>query len=110
MVARRFWGGANDCLVFGNKTYMLISATVGFFMRVCVDLIKVSGDFTQHSGRLFQPCPMEMHSNVNDGDVNTGWLLGTRPNNMRIDFGQVRNVQYIQFWKNADQSDNVAVG
>ena len=63
-----------------------------FFICVCVDLLKVSGDFTQHSGRLFQPCPMEMHSNVNDGDVNTGWLLGTRPNNVRIDFGQVRNV------------------
>jgi len=45
MVARRFWGVANDCLVLGNKTYMFISATVCIFMRVCVDLLKVSGDF-----------------------------------------------------------------
>jgi len=62
------------------------------------------------SGRRFQPCPMEMHSNVNDGDVDTRWLLGTRPNHMRIDIGHVRNVQCIQFWKNADQTDNVTVG
>jgi len=45
MVARRFWGVANDCLVLGNKTYMFISAMVGIFMRVCVDLLKVSSDF-----------------------------------------------------------------
>jgi len=45
MVARRFWRVANDCLVLGNKTYMFISATVGAFMRVCVDLLKVSSDF-----------------------------------------------------------------
>ena len=45
MVARRFWGVANDCLVLGNKTYMFISATVDVFMRVCVDLLKASGDF-----------------------------------------------------------------